>query len=107
MTAKKHDRPPGFLLKPPVNAFRFDFHFRQEIVISLYVRAAGSADLNEGEFSPIRGILLQHSLHRQETLNNSLGVVHTVYANANKSSVYPYLLEQAHAVCISRLVRGG
>src|SRR5689334_1365503 len=98
MTAKKKDGPPGFFLKPPVNAICFDFHFCQEIVISLYVRAAGSANLNEGEFSPVRGMLLEHSLHRQETLNNSLGVVHSVHANPHKSGVYPYLLQQAHPV---------
>jgi hypothetical protein len=61
LVIQKYNGLPFAGLKPPINAFRFRFQFRHQIVIPLDVGAAGRSNLNEGELLPVFGIFLQES----------------------------------------------
>ena len=71
-------------LSVPVNAFGFGFHIGKEIVITLNVRSAWSANLYKGELPLIDGVFLQHSLNRQETLQDALGVINAIHSHSKE-----------------------
>jgi hypothetical protein len=56
MPVQENDGPPGARAKTAVDALGFLFHLRRQILITLDMRAAGRADLDEGELLAIRRI---------------------------------------------------
>src|SRR6266849_5742084 len=84
LALEKHNRFPLSALEAPVNALCFSFHFREQIVITLDVGAAGRSDLHERKFALIGRILLQEPLNREEAFKNSFGVVNTIHTNPHE-----------------------
>src|SRR5579864_629067 len=70
-------------------------------MVTLNVGPAGSADLQEGEFSLVGRALFQHALDRQKPLQDAFGIVHTIDANAHKHGFNPELSKQGPAIQIS------
>src|SRR5579864_3617428 len=78
MPFQKDDGFPGTSLETPVDSFRFRFDISKQVMVTLDVSAARSADLQEAKLALISRPLLQHALDRQEPFQYSLGVVHAI-----------------------------
>src|ERR1051326_5751477 len=78
LTLEQHDRLPWACLKAAVDAERFFFDFGHEVLITFNTRAAGRADLHEGQFAAIRGMLLEEPLDAAKPLGNAFGVIDAV-----------------------------
>src|SRR4051812_35817584 len=92
LPVQEDDGPPLACPKAPVDSFGFGFYVGEEIVIALNMCSAWGTNLHEGKFLSIDGVLLQHSLNSKETLQNSLGVVHAIYANSKEQGFHARLL---------------
>src|SRR5260370_33157046 len=109
MPLEQHDGLPLFRLKTKVDPFRFRAHFLQKQAITLDGRAAGRANLHEGEAAMKRGIQFQETLNAAETFENSLGVIDAVHSDTQERSFDAQLGAQRRALFpgASRLLRGG
>src|ERR1039457_7305285 len=85
LALKEHNGLPLAALESPIDAVRLGLHVREQVRITLDVRAAGRSDLHEREFSLIGRIFLQEPLNREEPLQNSLGVVDRKSTRLNSS----------------------
>src|SRR5260221_2756989 len=69
--------------EPFIDAARLRAHSRVEILVLVDARARGSGDLHEDELPDPQRIDLQHALDGEEALQDSLGVVEPVDADAD------------------------
>jgi hypothetical protein len=47
------------------------------------MRAAGRADLHEGELAAVQRILFEEAFEAQEAFRQTLGVIHAIHADAH------------------------
>ena len=89
MFSQKDNRSPPTclaILESRVDTIRFRTHFIEKLSIALDIRAAGCANLHKCKTPLIRGIQFQKTLDAAKALDNSFGVIHTVYAYAQQAS---------------------
>src|SRR5689334_19549774 len=94
MPVQKHDRLPIPRLEFPVDTFGFSFHLGHQLVITLDVGAAGSANLHEGELTDKRRIFFQEALDACEALGQAFGVIHAIDADTEIKSLDAKFLQK-------------
>src|SRR5450631_28617 len=87
LPVQQDDRLPLIGLESPVDAVRLRLHLRLQVVITLDVGAARSANLNERKDALIARILFQKALDGQKAFQNPLRIVHPVDAYAHQSGL--------------------
>src|SRR5690242_1002017 len=105
LPVQEDNRLPLGSLKAPVDAFGFDFDISQEVVIALDMGAAGSANLDKGEFFPIDRVLLEQPLNGQKALQNALGVIDAIHSHPEEQGFHPGFLQQLYPFRVSILLR--
>src|SRR5260370_784540 len=93
----KHDRFPARRLEARVDALRFGANFVEKILVAFDVRAAGRADLRESEPLLISGVELEKTLEGAEALEDSLGIVNTIYTHSQKGGLDTHLRAEGGA----------
>src|SRR5579872_4866458 len=84
LTIQEQDRPPGSDVEPAVDALRFLFHFRHQILVPLDLGPARGADLDKGQVPLVGRIPIKKLFDRAESLENSFCVIDTVNAHAEE-----------------------
>src|ERR1700731_4051857 len=97
MFSQKDNRSPSTclaILESRVDTVRFRTHFIEKLSIALDIRAAGCANLHKCKTSLICWIQFQKTLDAAKALDNSFGVIHTVYAYAQQAGFNAQLRAQ-------------
>src|SRR5271166_1883798 len=81
---QRNDRLPATDLEPVVDSLRFATDLLEKLLVTRNVRAAGSADLYQGEAALINRIHFKEAFHATEAFDDSLGVVHAIDTNGQK-----------------------
>jgi hypothetical protein len=81
-------------LELPVDRVCQRLELGYQIAISRDVRAARSAELNEGDLPSLLGIALEEPLDRAESLGDTLGVIDAVDADPDRDITKPELVAQ-------------
>src|SRR5579864_2208319 len=104
LPVQQNDRPPFVFLKSPVDPSCFHLDFRFEIVISLKMTAARGSNLHKCELPLIARIFFKKSFHCKEPLQNSFGVVESVYTHSQKQPLNVQALEESRAPLVGCVV---
>src|SRR5213078_1197614 len=85
---EQHDGLPLAFFEAPVDALGLGIDFGQQIAVTLDVRAAGSAHLNEAELRAEPGEFFEEALDASKALQDSLGIVHPVDADSDVGGLH-------------------
>jgi len=97
LALEENDGLPVAVLEAPIDTIGLGFDLREQIVIALDVSAAWRPDLHKSEFSLIAGIFLEEALDGEKALENSLGVVDAVDADAHERRLYANAAQESRA----------
>jgi hypothetical protein len=97
LAAEHDDGPPAAVAETVVDALRFGFDGVLELGVLLNVAAGGRADLHEGELALVARVALEEGLDGLEALDDALGVVEAVDADAEEGGFDAELIEDGAA----------
>src|SRR5689334_12929204 len=105
MMARQHgDGPPSIAGKAAIDARGFAFHLGHEVVIARNAAAAGCANLHESEQANVTGIFFEEALDAAEALDDPLGVVDAVDADAEEARLDAEVFQKSGARAIGRIL---
>src|SRR5258708_10097681 len=100
MTAEKNDGLPSFRLQSRVDTIGLGRNLRDKVLITLDIRAAGSAELDKRELLLVVRKLVQKSFDSPEPLHDSLRVIDTIHADSKKQCFRSQLRQNVRAVLL-------
>src|SRR5690349_3534982 len=98
LATEHDDGTPAAIAEAVVDALRFGFDGVLEVGVLLDVAAGGSADLHEGELALVAGVALEEGLDGEEALEDALGVVEAIDADAEEGGLDAELVEDRAAL---------
>ena len=84
MPLQEQDRFPVVSLEAPVNAFGLRLDFRNQVLITRDMRAAGCANLDKRKSSDVGRMPFQETLNPTEAFRDTLGVIQAIDSDSHK-----------------------